>query len=145
MKFSEDFYKRLIVFEGFRDTAYKCPAGIYTIGYGTTKGVKPGMKITQEQAYKLLQEDCSIIEKNINNLKIANLKQCQFDAIGLFCYNVGFSAFSSSTLSKVIRKNPNNPLIGGLWGQWCHAKGNKIKGLQIRRAKEYELYSSSNP
>lgn len=145
MKFSENFYKYIIVFEGFKSKAYKCPAGIWTIGYGTTKGVKPGMSITQEQAYKLLQDDCSILEKNIERLKIPNLKQCQFDAIGLICYNIGFMAFASSTLCVVIRKNPNNSLIKDLWGQWCHVKGVKIKGLQIRRAKEYELYTNSNP
>lgn len=139
MEFSNEYYARLIVMEGFRAKAYRCPSGVWTIGYGTTTGVKEGMVVNQNQAFKLLQDDSSKLERLINKLGV-DFTQNQFDAIGLFCYNCGFPAFRSSTLFRVIKKNRYDKRIKELWMQWKYSKGKVLLGLERRREVEVNLY-----
>lgn len=139
MEFSNEYYARLIVMEGFRAKAYRCPSGVWTIGYGTTTGVKQGMVINQNQAFKLLQDDSSKLERLINKLGV-DFTQNQFDAIGLFCYNCGFNAFKSSTLFKVIKADRYDKRIKELWLQWKYSKGKVLRGLERRREVEINLY-----
>ena len=139
MEFSNEYYARLIVMEGFRAKAYRCPSGVWTIGYGTTTGVKEGMVLNQNQAFKLLQDDSSKLERLINKLGV-DFTQNQFDAIGLFCYNCGFPAFKSSTLFRVIKKNRYDKRIKELWMQWKYSKGKVLLGLERRREVEVNLY-----
>lgn len=139
MEFSNEYYARLIVMEGFRAKAYRCPSGVWTIGYGTTTGVKEGMIVNQNQAFKLLQDDSSKLERLINKLGV-DFTQNQFDAIGLFCYNCGFPAFKSSTLFKVIKDNRYDKRIKELWLQWKYSKGKVLRGLERRRQVEVNLY-----
>ena len=139
MEFSNEYYARLIVMEGFRAKAYRCPSGVWTIGYGTTTGVKEGMVVNQNQAFKLLQDDSSKLERLINKL-VVDFTQNQFDAIGLFCYNCGFPAFKSSTLFRVIKNNRYDKRIKELWMQWKYSKGKVLLGLERRREVEVNLY-----
>lgn len=139
MEFSNEFYARIVVMEGFRAKAYRCPAGVWTIGYGTTRGVKEGMVINQNQAFKLLQDDALCLERQINKLAV-DFSQNQFDAVGLFCYNCGFPAFRSSTLFKVIKGNRYDTRIKELWLQWKYSKGKVLRGLERRREVEVNLY-----
>lgn len=139
MEFSNEYYARLIVMEGFRAKAYRCPSGVWTIGYGTTTGVKEGMVVNQNQAFKLLQYDSSKLERLINKLGV-DFTQNQFDAIGLFCYNCGFPAFKSSTLFRVIKNNRYDKRIKELWMQWKYSKGKVLLGLERRREVEVNLY-----
>lgn len=139
MEFSNEYYARLIVMEGFRAKAYRCPSGVWTIGYGTTNGVKEGMVVNQNQAFKLLQDDSSKLERLINKLGV-DFTQNQFDAIGLFCYNCGFPAFKSSTLFRVIKNNKYDKRIKELWMQWKYSKGKVLLGLERRREVEVNLY-----
>ena len=139
MEFSNEYYARLIVMEGFRAKAYRCPSGVWTIGYGTTTGVKEGMAVNQNQAFKLLQDDSSKLERLINKLGV-DFTQNQFDAIGLFCYNCGFPAFKSSTLFRVIKNNRYDKRIKELWMQWKYSKGKVLLGLERRREVEVNLY-----
>ncbi len=76
-------------YEGCRLTAYKCPAGIWTIGYGHTGGVKRGMTITQSQADNYLKQDLKRFETSVNTLIKVELNQNQFDALVSFTYNCG--------------------------------------------------------
>ena len=139
MEFSNEYYARLIVMEGFRAKAYRCPSGVWTIGYGTTTGVKEGMVVNQNQAFKLLQDDSSKLERLINKLGV-DFTQNQFDAIGLFCYNCGFPAFKSSTLFRVIKDNRYDKRIKELWMQWKYSRGKVLLGLERRREVEVNLY-----
>lgn len=139
MEFSNEYYARLIVMEGFRAKSYRCPSGVWTIGYGTTTGVKEGMVVNQNQAFKLLQDDSSKLERLINKLGV-DFTQNQFDAIGLFCYNCGFPAFKSSTLFRVIKNNRYDKRIKELWMQWKYSKGKVLLGLERRREVEVNLY-----
>ena len=80
-------------YEGCYLKAYKCPAGVWTIGYGHTAGVKSGMSISKAEAEKLLKEDCEAFEKYVNSKSIVpltdELNQNQFDALVSFAFNVG--------------------------------------------------------
>ena len=139
MTLSNDYYSRIVIFEGFRNTAYKCPSGIWTIGYGTTKGVKAGDKVSVSQAYAMMREDSEEIAKLINGMGV-KLQQCQFDAVALFCYNLGFYKFKASTLCKMIRRDASDKRIFREWQRWVYASGKKLNGLIQRRRNEVELY-----
>ena len=86
-------------FEGFRTKSYLCPAGVWTIGYGHTgPDVKEGMEVKASRAEYLLKQDLIKFEDTINNNVTVKLEQNQFDALAAFTFNVGVSAFTSSTL-----------------------------------------------
>lgn len=125
--------------EGLRLKAYRCPGGVWTIGYGHTSGVKDGDVITKEQAEELLKKDIKEIEYKLNSLNL-NLTQNQFDALVSFIFNVGWSNFKSSTLLKKIRINPDDPSIRYEFSRWVFANGKKLNGLIKRRNEEANLY-----
>ncbi len=112
MEASEKAYSLIRQFEGLRLTAYKCPAGVWTVGYGHTSGVVPGMTIILEQAEEYLRQDIEAVE-NIVNAECRNLRQCQFDALVSFVFNVGGGNFRKSTLLKEIKANPDDNSIMG--------------------------------
>ena len=130
-------------FEGLRLKAYKCPGGVWTIGYGHTAGVKPGMTITEEQAEQLLKEDLIVFEKAVNNQNLS-INQNQFDALVSFTYNVGTGNFSSSTLLRKVRANPLDNSIMDEFLRWVYSKGRDLPGLQRRRLAEMKLYFSND-
>ena len=88
-------------FEGLRLDSYKCPAGVWTIGYGHTKGVKAGMVIDNKQADDYLIEDIAPIERFLNGMSI-NFRQEEFDALVSWIFNLGLGNFTSSTLFKLV-------------------------------------------
>ena len=99
MKSSELLLNKIIDFEGCKLTAYKCPAGVWTIGVGHTKGVKQGQTITEAQAMSLLKGDLLPCENYVNNLGVCKT-QAEFDAIVDFAFNLGTAALGRSTLLK---------------------------------------------
>lgn len=130
-------------FEGLRLKAYKCPGGVWTIGYGHTAGVKPGMVITKAQAKEYLKADLIAFERYLNGLGLA-LNQNQFDALVSFIYNVGTGNFSSSTLLRKVRANPQDNSIVDEFLRWVYSKGRVLPGLQRRRLAEMKLYFSND-
>ena len=130
-------------FEGLRLKAYKCPGGVWTIGYGHTAGVKPGMVISEAQAEEYLKADLIAFERYLNGLGLA-LNQNQFDALVSFIYNVGTGNFSSSTLLRKIRVNPQANSIMDEFLRWVYSKGRVLPGLQRRRLDEMKLYFSND-
>lgn len=134
-------YAYLIIrhFEGLRLSAYRCPSGIWTIGYGHTSGVKPDDTITQAQANELLEKDVNEVEAYLNRTQL-NINQNQFDALTSFIFNVGQTAFIMSTMARLIRKNPNDPAIADEFKRWVHSNGQVLPGLQRRREEEAKLY-----
>lgn len=131
----------IIEFEGLRLKAYKCPGGVWTIGYGHTAGVKLGMVITEKQAEEYLKADLIAFEKYLNGLRLA-LNQNQFDALISFIYNVGTDNFTSSTLLRKIKHNPQDNSIMDEFLKWVYSKGRVLPGLQRRRLAEMKLYFS---
>ena len=141
MKASEKAYSLIRQFEGLRLTDYRCPAGVWTIGYGHTSGVVPGMVITKEQAEELLSQDI-VVAENIVNAECQNLRQCQFDALVSFVFNVGSGNFRKSTLLKKVKANPDDNSIVDEFMRWIYVKGIVLPGLQKRRLAEMRLYFS---
>ena len=130
-------------FEGLRLKAYLCPGGVWTIGYGHTAGVKPGMVISEAQAEEYLKADLIAFERYLNGLGLA-LNQNQFDALISFIYNVGTGNFSSSTLLRKVRANPQDNSIMDEFLRWVYSKGRVLPGLQRRRLAEMKLYFSND-
>lgn len=126
-------------FEGCRLEAYKCPAGIWTIGYGHTKGVKDGQIITQEQAEEFLREDLRIFEQAVESCVKVPLSQNQFDALVSFCYNCGNGALKTSTLLRLLNEGKYKD-ASEQFLRWNKAGGKVLAGLTRRREEERELF-----
>ena len=141
MKSSELLINKIIEFEGCKLKAYKCPAGIWTIGVGHTKGVKQGQIITKEQAMTLLRGDLLPCENYVNNLGVCKT-QGEFDSIVDFVFNLGTAALGRSTLLKYIRQGREEQYIRNEFAKWVNSKGVCLKGLVIRRAWEADRYFS---
>ena len=152
MKASKSAYVLIHTFEGCRLHAYKCPAGVWTIGWGHTAGVYEGMTITREQANEFLEQDLRIFEDNLtfalglddkdrmpNGLPIS---QHQFDALLSFTYNVGTGNLARSTLLRKVKANPKDPSIRGEFSRWVYGGGKRLPGLVRRRKMEADLYFS---
>lgn len=136
--------KKLIKsFEGFRAIAYICPAGVPTIGYGTTRingsRVKDGMKITSDEAEVFLEQDLKVFEDAINHNVLVEINQNQFDALVSFVYNVGIANFKKSTLLKKLNKGDYEEASNQLL-RWTRAGGKVLNGLVRRREAEKELF-----
>lgn len=130
-------------FEGFRDTAYLCPAGVWTIGYGHTDGVAEGDTISEEQASALLAQEVAakyepIVARNTEELE---LTQGQFDALVSFVYNVGAYNFETSHLLTHLKAGDIDA-AAAQFERWNRAGGKVLDGLTARRAAERELFLS---
>ncbi|ABN42238.1 gp31 [Sodalis phage phiSG1] len=100
MHLSENGRLLIMRLEGGRLRAYQCRAGIWTIGYGHTEGVKPGDKISLDQALELFNHDVQWAVDAVNALVKVPLSQGQFEALCSFVFNVGRAAFAQSRLLK---------------------------------------------
>ncbi len=141
MKTSKAGIELIKKYEGLRLASYVDSAGVLTIGYGHTGGVKMGDVITKEEAERLLIEDLSVAENEINRYGL-NLCQNQFDALVSFVYNVGIGNFRKSTLLKKLLADPNDPTIASEFNRWIYAGGRVLQGLVKRRSEEARLYFS---
>ncbi|MEG0237934.1 MAG: lysozyme [Cetobacterium sp.] len=141
MKISQKGIELIKKFEGCKLESYKCPAGIWTIGYGTTKGITSGMKITKEKAEELLKLDVEKFEKSVLKLVKVDLNQSQFDALVSFTYNLGEGNLSSSTL---LKKLNNRDYYGASeeFQRWNKAGVKVLNGLIKRRESERNLFNS---
>lgn len=131
-------------FEGCRLTAYKCPAGVWTIGYGHTgtvdgKAVSSGMTITAAKATELLKADLSKYEAAVNSYVTVPINQNIFDALVSFSFNVGSNALKSSTLLKKLNSKDYNGAAAE-FPKWNKAGGTVLNGLVRRRKAEQELF-----
>ena len=131
-------------FEGCELTAYICPAGVLTIGYGSTgTAVSSGMTITEAAAEALLLKDLVRFEKAVNELVKVTLSQGAYDALVSFTFNCGEGAFADSTLLRELNagKEPNLTAKSQL-PRWTNGG---LAGLVRRRAAEVELFCSGAP
>lgn len=140
MKISEEGINLIKKFEGCRLTAYRCPAGILTIGYGHTgSDVSASQTITQERAEQLLKVDLMVHCNNIEKLVKVPLTQAQFDALVSFEYNIGYGAFKNSTLLKLLNEGKYRE-SAEQFTRWVYANGKVLAGLQKRREEEKRLF-----
>ena len=133
--------------EGCRLKAYKCSAGVDTIGYGNTfyengTKVKIGDVITQQRAEELLLFILEGFLSGINKVVKVKLNDNQIGAIVCFVYNIGIGNFTKSTLLKKLNQNPNDPTIKDEFMKWNKVNKVVLKGLEVRRSKEALLYFS---
>lgn len=140
MRASDILIEAIKGFEGFRAEAYKCPAGVWTIGYGHTAGVKKGQKVSKAQAEELLRKDLSRTEDYVNKLGVCKM-QGQFDALVDFAYNIGMSALGSSTLIKKIRAGAPTAEIQAQFRRWVYAGKKLLPGLVRRREWEAKRWT----
>jgi len=133
-------------FEGFKEKAYKCPAGITTIGYGTTiypdgTPVKRGDKCTEEEAETYLRADIEKFEYYVSDLIEIELNENQFSALVSFTYNLGAGNLKKSTLREKLNSGDYN--VGDEFLKWNKANGKELKGLTRRRQAEKELFEAA--
>jgi lysozyme len=139
MHISEEGLDLIRRFEGLRLDAYRCPAGVWTIGYGHTgPDVAEGDRINEACAEALLLTDVLRLEDGVAR-SAGVCAQGQFDALVSFAFNLGLGALRSSTLLK-LHKIGQHKLAAAEFARWIHAGGRKLPGLVKRRAAEAERY-----
>ena len=128
-------------FEGCKLIAYKCSAGVWTIGYGHTTGVKEGDVCTQEEAEKLLRGDIFKFEEYVQDSVKVDLDQSQFDALVAWTFNLGPGNLRSSTMLKKLN-NGEYESVPFEMRRWNKAGGKTLDGLIRRRQAESLLFES---
>lgn len=131
-------------FEGLRLRAYRCPAGVPTIGYGTTvypdgRRVQMGDQITAEQAEEYLRHDLRGFERDVERMVRVPVSANQFSALVSFAYNLGAEALRKSTLLRLLNSH-NFAGAAEQFGRWTYAAGKSLPGLVRRRAAERALF-----
>ena len=143
MRISEQGVRLIKRFEGLRLTAYKCPTGYWTIGWGHTYGVKPGQKITKEQAEVYLKQDLVVAEDAVDKLVSTPLNQGMYDALVSFVFNLGAVRFKNSTLLRRLNQGAYD-LVPDEFLRWVYGtvdgKTQKLPGLVERRTAEKEMF-----
>lgn len=142
MKTSNYAIESIKQFEGCKLTAYRCPANVWTIGYGHTKNVTSGMKITQVEANNFIKSDILPIETFLKGSRL-NLKQGQYDALIDFMFNLGITKFKNSTLFKLIKSKASDKDICNEFMKWVHAGSKVLHGLYKRRVWECEQWNKN--
>lgn len=125
--------------EGLRLNAYRCPANVPTIGYGSTgPHVRMGMTITEAEAERLLRDDVDRFERAVERLA-PGATQGQFDSLVSLSFNIGEAAFERSTL---LAKHRAGDFAGAeaQFARWNKGGGRVLPGLVTRRAAEAALY-----
>ena len=128
-------------FEGLRLESYKCPAGLFTLGYGNTQW-ENGIRVKENQVIDIQRAEKLLIywvSKYADRITV-KCNQNQFDALVSFAYNVGIGNFDSSTLKKKVIANPNDPNIRDEFMKWVSSRGKQLAGLVKRREAEANLY-----
>lgn len=125
--------------EGLRLKAYKCPGDVWTIGYGSTKGVTAGMVISKAEAEKRLLDDLQDAENGVDALVDVPLNQNQFDALVSFTFNVGRGALQRSTLLRHLNAGRYNAAAKE-FDRWNKSAGRVLPGLVKRRSEEKALF-----
>lgn len=148
MKASQDCISMIKRFEGLSTKAYRCPAGVWTIGYGHTEGVEAGDIITEAVADKLLEADVTLFASRIDlqaQRDGITLSQGEFDALTDFAFNLGLGALFNSTLWKMLKENKHIQAANEFL-KWDKSRNRQtgvmvvLPGLTKRRKAERELF-----
>jgi len=131
-------------FEGLRLRAYRCPAGVATIGYGTTvyptgNKVQMGDQCTAEQAEEYLRSDLRAFERSVERMVLVPINPNQFAALVSFAYNLGAEALRKSTLLRLLNAH-NYAGAAEQFARWTYAAGKQLPGLVRRRSAERSLF-----
>lgn len=126
-------------FEGLRLKSYQDSVGVWTIGFGATRGITAGMAITNEQAERMLVNDIGRFEPEIERLVKVPLSQAQWDALMSFTYNLGAANLGSSTLLKLLNAS-DYAGTAEQFPRWNKAGGQVLAGLTKRRLAERAMF-----
>jgi lysozyme len=145
MKVNAEGYALLKKFEGCVLKAYKCPAGVWTIGFGNTfyedgTKVKEGDVITQQRADELAKYIVEQFATSIRAMIKQPLNENQFSACVSLAYNIGTGGFKKSSVLRKLNVNPTDPTIADSFRLWNKGGGVVLKGLVRRREAEIQLY-----
>ena len=140
MEASDLLIKKITEFEGFSNTAYRCPAGKWTCGIGHTSGVTATTTCTRKEAEQWLKEDLAPVEAYVNTIEQVRT-QGQYDALVDFAYNLGLGNLKSSTLLKKIKAGASVEEIQAQLRRWVYAGGKKLKGMVKRREWEAQRWA----
>ena len=140
MNVSQNCVELIKYFEGFEDTAYLCPANIWTIGYGRTRNVKEGDRITEAQAERDLLEELEEFKHQVLHSVKVELTQNELDALTSWTYNLGVGNLKSSTLLKKLNAGSKDEVPAEML-RWNKASGKVLAGLTKRREAEAELWA----
>lgn len=121
--------------------AYLCPAGVPTIGWGCTEGVKLGMRWTREEAEAGLLRELAKAQAAVVRLVTVPINQQQFDALVSFTYNVGIGAIQRSTLLRKLNRHDYDGAERE-FSRWTRGGGRVLRGLVRRRKREAMLFAS---
>jgi lysozyme len=132
-------------FEGWRSKAYKCPAGVWTIGYGHTSmagppDVRSGMVISREEGENILRRDLKVYEDGVKSAIRVPLNSNQFSACVSLCYNIGVGAFRKSSVARFCNAQQWKKAADA-FSLWNKAGGKVLPGLVRRRAAEAALFT----
>lgn len=130
-------------FEGYRSESYQDQHGIWTIGYGHTRGVIEGMSCDQAQAEAWRCEDTAAAESAVNHMVRVPMTQGEFDALVDFVFNLGAQAFSGSTLLRLLNAG-NYAAAADEFAKWDHCGGKEVAGLLRRRLAEKAEFAAAN-
>ena len=139
MNISENGLELIKHFEGCELKAYKCPAGVWTIGYGHIKTAVEGMEISQSYADELLEGEVVEYEEYVHKAVKVELNQNQFDALVSWTFNLGNGNLNASTMLKVLNSG-NYEEVPAQMKRWNKAGGKVLEGLIRRREAEANLF-----
>jgi lysozyme len=147
MQVSDNCLNIIREFEGFKSKPYLCPAGVPTIGYGSTRyadGTPVKLSdppITEAKADEIMHATLGQYEDAVNRYVTVPINQNQFDALVDFAYNAGAQNLRTSTLLKLLNQKDYDG-AAGQFGAWVYGGGKKLPGLVRRRAAEQRLFET---
>lgn len=146
MKLSDEGLRLIKSFEGYHTrlkdgscAAYLCPAGVPTIGYGCTEGIKLGMVWTAEQAEEALRREIAKFENAVTKSVTVDINQNEFDALVSLAYNIGVAGFQRSSILRRLNKGDRKGAAQA-FHMWNQGGGRVLPGLVSRRAREAALF-----
>lgn len=137
MEITNEVVEKIKEFEGLRLESYRCASGVWTIGYGHTKGVKSGMKITRQKALDLLKADLEEVKKKVDsnlNLRKIEVNQYQYSALCSFTFNCGSTNLARLTKDRTVDQ------IGQAILLYNKSNGKVLQGLVNRRQWEFDYF-----
>jgi lysozyme len=141
MQASENCIAALKRFEGFRSKPYLCPAHVWTVGYGETRGIIPGKVYSEKEADAMLRAECAELAHELSLIVHVPLNQGQFDALISWTFNLGCPKLLKSTLLGAINSG-DFKFAAGQFERWCYADGKILPGLLARRKEERQWFES---
>lgn len=144
MKLSPAGVEALKQYEGLSLTAYRDSGGVWTIGYGSTRDVREGMRISQAEADQRFLADTEWAQAAVRTDVVVPITQPQFDALVSLAYNIGAGAFAKSTLVRLLNAGDYRGAAEQFL-VWNKVRGEVVTGLAVRRAQERAMFLEPAP